>query len=413
VKILYLCHRIPYPPNKGEKIRAFHQIRAMAERHEVDVFTLADDPKDLSHKEALGKHCASVTVIPISARWRRVAAIPYLLSGRALSLPCFYSRELAKAVRRQARERSYDRIFLYCSVMGQYLDELPAETPVVADFVDVDSDKWTQYAAYAKYPISAVYRREGRCLRNWERRLSEQVASVLVSTDREARLLRGIAPAARVEAVPNGVDSDYFSPAAVPRTPGPPTIVFTGDMSYFPNQNAVTWFADDVLPKIAAQIPAVRFLVVGRNPGPAVRALERREGVEITGYVPDVRTHLARATVAVAPFHIAAGIQNKILEAMSYGLPVAATPRAAQGLTEGCRSLVQTAESAQDFAATVVSLLQDRELASGLGSAGRERVVEEYSWAGSLRRMLELLEAPLRGGRLRNRALTAEAVRGS
>jgi len=406
VRILHLCHRIPYPPDKGDKIRAFHQLRAMATRHEVDVFTLADDVGDLAHREALAAYCRRLTVARVHPKLARLRALPSLLTRTPLTVPYFYSAELAAEVRKALAERSYDRIFVYCSAMAQYV-EAACSIPMVLDLVDVDSDKWTQYAAHTRFPFSVIYRREGRTLQAFERNVCEKAACVLLSTEREARLAREIAPDARVHVLPNGVDTEYFQPAtqAAPET----AVIFTGDMSYFPNEEAVVFFARRVLPLIRRSVPGVRFLIVGRNPGPRVRELEKAGDVEVTGFVPDVRTWLAKARVAVAPFTIAAGIQNKILEAMSCGLPVVATSRAAQGLSRRVANVVDRGDTAEELASRVVVLLQDPNRARSKGIDGRRLVMEDYSWDNALRRLLELVEDPVAEGfsRLKNQSSLA------
>jgi sugar transferase (PEP-CTERM/EpsH1 system associated) len=394
VRILYLCHRIPYPPDKGDKIRAFHQLKAMAARHEVDVFTLADDARDLAHRDALAAHCNRVTVAQVHPRLARLRSLPYLLTKTPLTVPYFCSSELQAEVRKAISLRSYDRIFVYCSAMAQYVQPTDG-IPMVMDLVDVDSDKWTQYAAYTKFPFSAVYRREGRTLLAYERTVCEKASCVLVSTEREAQLARRIAPAARVHVLPNGVDTEIFAPSRVVSLQTcPPSVIFTGDMRYFPNEEAVIFFARQVLPLIRREIAGVRFLIVGRNPGRKVQDLRKIEGAEITGFVPDVRDWLAKAQVAVAPFMIAAGIQNKILEAMAYGLPVVATPRAAQGLSPRVADMVHTGNTAEELASKVVVLLRDSLLAHRIGLDGRRCVTEDYSWDYALDRLLHLVEDP-------------------
>jgi sugar transferase (PEP-CTERM/EpsH1 system associated) len=392
MRVLYLCHRIPYPPNKGDKIRAFHQICGIARHHEVDVFTLADDSADVAHREALESHCHNVTVASINPKLARLRALPFLLTRAPLTVPYFYSAELASEVRKALLKRSYDRIFIYCSAMAQYVESNGA-IPTIMDLVDVDSDKWTQYAAFTKFPFSAVYRREGWTLRHYERRACEKVTCVLVSTDREAQLAREIAPAARIQALPNGVDTEHFRPT--PQVASTPSVIFTGDMSYFPNEEAAIFFARQVLPLIQQSIPEARFLIVGRNPGRRVRELGQLGGVEVTGFVPDVRTWLHKGQVAVAPFTIAAGIQNKILEAMSCGLPVVATPRAAQGLSHRVAHAVDTGDSPKELASRVGVLLRDPERARMKGVNGRCLVMEDYSWEKALGKLLELVENPM------------------
>lgn len=393
MRILYLCHRIPYPPDKGDKIRAFHQLQAIGRRHEVDLFTLADDGGDLAHQSALRQYCNRVTVGRVHPHLARIRALPYLFTAKPLTIPYFYCQELRRHVREAVAARSYDRIFVYCSAMAQYVE--PAwEIPVVTDFVDVDSDKWAQYAGFVSWPWAAVYRREGRLLREYERRICERSACVLVTTPREADLVRQISERACVYVVPNGVDLDRFQPAATVPDAAAPTIGFTGDMSYFPNIEAVRYFAQKVLPLVRRSVPGTRFLIVGRNPDRRVQALAKTDGIEVTGFVPDVRVHLARMQVAVAPFSIAAGIQNKILEAMASGIPVVCTPRAAQGLSPGTAGAVTLADGAEEMAGQIVELLRNPDLARARAIEGRKQVASEYLWDQSLGRLLQLLEKP-------------------
>jgi sugar transferase (PEP-CTERM/EpsH1 system associated) len=393
MRVLYLCHRIPYPPDKGDKIRAFHQIRAMASRHQVDLFTLMDDPADAVHQQALAQFCRKIAVSRLHPKLARLRALPSLLTSKPLTLPYFYSSELAAQVCAAVRARSYDRIFVYCSAMAQYVN--PAwQIPALLDMVDVDSDKWSQYTGFSKFPAAAIYRREACTLREYEREACVRFASILVTTEREAGLVRQICAAANVHAISNGVDTEYFSARAVRPVPGPPAVIFTGDMSYFPNEEAVVSFARNVYPLIRSSVPDLHFLIVGRNPGPAVRELRSIAGVEVTGFVPDVRAHLARARVSVAPFSIAAGIQNKILEAMAYGLPVVVTSRIAQGLSSGVARLVDVVDDAESMAAAIGRLLRNPELARRKGADGRLQVAADYNWDRSLRQVLQLLENP-------------------
>jgi sugar transferase (PEP-CTERM/EpsH1 system associated) len=277
--------------------------------------------------------------------------------------------------------------------MAQYLKGVEG-IPTVIDLVDVDSDKWTQYAGFSGFPFSAIYRREGRALQRYEREIASRSSSVVVTTEREAQLMRQISASTAVHVVPNGVDTNYFDPAAVPREATVPTVIFTGDMSYFPNQEAVIFFAREVLPLIRKSVAGTRFLIVGRNPDKKVMELRAIHGVEVTGFVPDVRTYLAKAHVAVAPFTIAAGIQNKILEAMAYGLPVVATSRTRRGLSPEVADLVAMGDSAQELSVETIALLKDAQLAGRRGAEGRLRVKAIYRWEASLHHLLQLVENP-------------------
>jgi sugar transferase (PEP-CTERM/EpsH1 system associated) len=390
MRILYLCHRVPYPPSKGDKIRAFHQIEALSAAHEVDLFTLADDPEDLQYRDALARFTKRLAIARIRPLWNRIRSFQVLGSHRPQTLPYFYSRELEREIRASLQERSYDRILVYCSSMFQYVEHVGA-IPILTDLVDVDSNKWLQYASQKSFPLSAIYCREGRCLRRYERRVCEKSSCVVVTTEQEKRLIHEICSTARVAVISNGIDTGYFDPSKVNQEPPSPTVVFCGDMSYFPNEAAVQFFAVEVFPKVRESVPEARFLIVGRNPGPVVRNLARLAGIEVTGTVPDVRPYLARAAVSVAPFSIAAGIQNKILEAMAFGLPVISSSRAARGLPAGLGPSVWTADTAAELTAAIVPLLRDPILARRQGMDNR-RLVAEYSWESALSRLIALVE---------------------
>lgn len=393
MRILFLCHRVPFPPNKGDKIRAFNQLRAMSAHHEVDLFTLADQAEDVAHADALRQYCRTVTIARIVPALARLRSVLYLATASPLTIPYFFSAELQREVRKALAARSYDRVYVYCSAMAQYVD-VPAarEIPMVVDLVDVDSDKWRQYAGYSSFPHSAIYRREAKCLENYERKVCERAAAVAVTTEREAGLVRKICPAARVHAIPNGVDCNYFKSHDL--NPDGATISFTGDMSYFPNEQAVVFFAREVLPIIRETAPEARFLIVGRQPGKNVLSLQSIEGVEVTGFVPDVRVYLARSQVSVAPFAIAAGIQNKVLEAMAYGLPVVATSRIRQSLPPAVAEMIGFGDRPEELAAKIVQLLRDPERRRSVGIEGRKRVAAEYDWEKSLDLLLALIENP-------------------
>jgi len=395
MRVLYLCHRLPYPPNKGEKIRAFHELKALSAAHEVDLFTLADEAEDLMHQATLARFCRCVTVARVAPFWARLRSLLGLGSGLPLTLPYFYSRQLDREIQIALSSRSYDRIFVYCSSMAQYVEKV-AGIPILMDLVDVDSDKWFQYAPHKTFPLANVYRREGKRLRDYEKTMCEKFTCVLVTTEREARLVREISNATHVHVIPNGVDADFFQPPEAPVESPTPTLMFMGDMSYFPNEQAAVLLALQVLPLVRQSVPQARFLIVGRNPSSEVLRLRSEEGVEVTGFVPDVRDSLARSHVLVAPFSIAAGIQNKILEAMAYGLPVVGTARAIQGLVQEVAHLVETGESPQELAAKVVGLLRDPQRARHIGMEGRKRVSFYYRWDQAMNRLLELVEDPLR-----------------
>jgi sugar transferase (PEP-CTERM/EpsH1 system associated) len=397
MRVLFLSQRVPYPPTKGDKLRAYHHLKAIASKHDVHLFTLADDPEDLAHERVLRSVCTEVTISRINPRLARLLSLRVLGSGKPLTIPYFYSANLAAKVTAALQTGSYDRVFVYCSSMAQYV--AGAQVPVLLDLVDVDSDKWQQYADHSGFPLSTIYRREAACLRDYERQICQRMSRVIVTTEREAKLVHHICDRHRVEVIHNGVDADYFQ--ICDRQPTPQrSIVFTGDMSYFPNQQAVAWFTYNVMPLIRRSLPGVRFTIVGRNPDKAVQQLATVPGIEVTGFVPDVRPYLKRAQVSIAPMFIAAGVQNKILEAMACEIPVVAMPLALQGLSAGTAALVESANTAEQFADKCLSFLLNDELTRLRGFASRRQVIADYSWNRSAERLLEHLEAPLAASRI-------------
>lgn len=401
MNILYLAHRIPYPPDKGDKIRSYHQVRYLGERHRVALVCFADDLRDLRHADTLREFCASVDVVYRSPLEARIAGLRGLVDGRAISVAAFASRALRRAA--EFRLRGADAVIAYSSVMAQYIPERSG-VPRLMDFVDVDSDKWRLYAERRRGPAAWIYAREAERLARYEERVARTWDHSLVVSVREARLLAARVPDRPWTALPNGVDLSYFAPScavtnganghgngnghgthATPgadATPGgAPSIVFTGLMNYFPNVDGVRHFCAEIFPRVRAEVPDARFVIVGRNPVRSVRALARLPGVSVTGAVPDVRPYLASASVSVAPLRVARGIQNKILEAMAMALPVVATSAAFEGVGAPKGTGGEVADSPDAFARCVVELLRDPERRRSAGESARAYVERHHRWA--------------------------------
>lgn len=416
-ELLFLCHRIPYPPNKGDKIRAFHLLSALAQRYTVHLGTFVDDPEDWNHRDRLNALCAQQCYRPLPPGRARLRSLSGLLRGQPLSFPYYRDRTLRNWVARIMRERSIDAIVVFSSAMAPYVERY-GHVRRVLDFVDVDSEKWRQYAATAGMPARWIYAREGRKLLAAERALAASFDASIFVSDAETELFQARAPecADRVSAVPNGVDSAYFDPAQHYADPyggeGQRTLVFTGAMDYRANIDAVRWFAHEVLPLIRQSQPDVSFFIVGTRPAREVVALAQLPGVEVTGAVADVRPYLAHAALAVAPLRIARGLQNKVLEALSMGKPVVLTPEAAAGLTPLSPEFAAIASQPQALAGHVMRFLNAGG-ASGHPDMARAYVLEHYAWSRQLRRFLALVadERPdeNRSGAARQLAIAGEA----
>ncbi len=390
LRILYVCHRIPYPPDKGDRIRAYHQIRALAERHRLHLLTLCEGPPP--RLAALEEVCEKVEVFPVS----RAGGYARMAAGAArpapLTLSFFSSRELTLRVAALARSGAYDAVVAFSSSMGPYAARL-APVPLILDMVDVDSAKWEQYARFAPLPLRAVYRLEAKRLRAYEAELARTAARVVLATGAERDLLAAFAPEARAVAIPNGVDLEFFSPLPLPKAKHP-TLVFTGQMDYFANVDGIVHFADAVLPRLQARFPELELLVVGRAPHRRVRALTERPGIHVTGAVGDVRPFLARAWAFVAPLRIAQGVQNKVLEALASKLPVVASGRVFAGLAEGGFRDGEDLLVAEDDAAFVerlAGLLADPAARERLAENGHRRLAAVYRWPASVARFEDLL----------------------
>ena len=394
--LLFLAHRIPYPPNKGDKIRSWHFLRHLAGRWRIRLGAFVDDPADRRHETVLTDLCAECCLIDLDPRWARLRSLRGLASGAPLTVPYYSDGRLTEWVRGQARRA--DAVFVFSSSMIPYarLAAGPSARTVI-DFVDVDSEKWRSYGEARPGPLGWVWRREARRLSALERASAAWAdASVFVSAA-EAALFRRLAPeaASRVHAIPNGVDCHYFAPD--PDLPDPyghagPALVFTGAMDYWPNVDAVAFFARSVLPLVRQRHPDARFWIVGGNPAPEVAALGHLDGVVVTGRVPDVRPYLAHAAMAVAPLRVARGIQNKVLEAMAMARPVVVTPQALEGIAAQPDCHVRVGTDAATLADQVAQVLADSSTAA-MGNAARRFVQEHHDWAASLDQLDALLEA--------------------
>ncbi len=391
--LLFLAHRIPFPPNKGDKIRSFHLLRHLSTRYAIHLGAFVDDSDDWQYQDALNPYCASIKLLPLNPRRAKLDSLCGLFSGEALTLPYYRNTELQHWAAGLADTGTVSRGLAFSSAMAQFMPQNIERR--VLDMVDVDSDKWTQYAQTQRWPLSWVYGREGRRLAEWEARVAEHFDATLLVSPAEAALLQQRVPHAqhKITAFENGVDAEYFSPEREYPNPYAQTdqnIVFTGAMDYWPNCDAVTWFAEQLLPRVREVIPAAQFTIVGSRPSKAVLALACHPGVVVTGGVPDVRPYLAHAACAVAPLRIARGVQNKVLEAMAMARPVIATAQAAEGLRAEAGRDFTLAQGEAEFARAVIDTLQHPESAA----LARECVLAHYDWARNLAVIDALFESP-------------------
>jgi sugar transferase (PEP-CTERM/EpsH1 system associated) len=391
--ILFLTHRIPYPPDKGDKIRAWNVLRHLASRHRVHLGTFIDEPEDVQYVARLEEVCASVFWRPLSPRLARLRSLRCLLTGAPLTQGYFGDARFQAETDRVVALHKPSLFYIYSSAMAPYVAH-HRDARVIVDMVDVDSEKWRQYGETSHGPGRLIYAREGRTLLALERQAAKAADAVVFVSRAEAALFTRLAPesASQIHYVSNGVDSDHFSPSA--NFPNPlgdrPAIVFTGAMNYRPNVEAMSWFVGQVMPRLRAHSRAPCLWIVGSNPCRAVLALAGPD-VRVTGRVADVRPYLGHAAAVVAPLQIARGIQNKVLEAMAMGAVVVVTPQVREGLDRCSDEELLTAATPVAFADAVSRILDGD--AGPIGARARVRVVRDYHWRASLTALDRLVDA--------------------
>jgi len=391
VNLLYLVHRLPYPPDRGDRIRSWHLLRFLAEHARVDVACLADEPVTDEQRRALAAVCRRVAIVPLDRRVRWFHAARSLARGRSATEGLFHSRQLVRTLTDWASETRYNRVVAFCSSMAPYLD-LPALSGVAkfCDLVDVDSQKWFDYAATARGLKRRLFALEGRRVRKLEMNLAHQTEALLVVSQPEAGLLHRFCPMANVHAIANGVDLDYFhNPKS--KIQNPKSLVFVGALDYRANIDGVTWFCRQVLPRVRARYPQAVVSLVGRNPLSAVRELASLPGVELVGQVPDIRPFVVAATVAIAPLRVARGIQNKVLEGAALGKPVISSSAALEGFDLVPGEHVLRADTPDEWLAAISLLFDDPAERDRLAAAGQAFVEEHHTWSARLAPLADLL----------------------
>lgn len=391
--LLYVVHRVPYPVDKGDRIRAFHLLRYLSRQANVHLACLADEPVSPESLSVLQRYCHRLAVVPLGpARWMR--AMVSLIRGRTVSEGVFQAPALADTIREWARSTTFDASIASSSAVSPYLRLAELQSvPAIVDLVDVDSQKWLDYASAGSGWYSWLYRTEGRRLRALEQPMPAWAHAVTLVSEAEAAIYRRFCSSGHVRAIVNGVDLDYFQPRQVNEEPA---CVFVGALDYRPNVDAVRWFAETVWPTIHRRIDGSKLWLVGRRPVAAVRELARQAGIEVIGPVADVRPWMAQAAAVVAPLRIARGLQNKVLEALAMGKAVVASPPALAALRVRPGKHCLRAASAAAWIKGVTRLIRNEHLRGRLGCAGRRYVEEHHHWDRCLEPLGELLGFPKR-----------------
>ena len=399
--LLMIVHRIPYPPDKGDKIRSFHELVYFKEKGwKIHLCTFMDDPEDRQHISSLKKYCETLAVFNLPAFRQKLSMARAFLQKKPLSVGAFYHFKAQKYVDNILANYPVQAFFCFCAPMAEYLFcskfkplekadkslSRAASQTFFMDFVDVDSEKWALYAQNNTGAKSWIYNLENKLLSKYEQKVAIYFDGVSVVSRSEAELLSKMnGQLAKVYAFGNGVDLNYFKPQ---QSLGKSTehsktckLVFCGQMDYYPNIDAMLWFAEEVLPKLKAHLPALQLTIVGSRPTRDIQKMAQDHEIQVTGRVKDVRPYLNQAHISIAPIRIARGVQNKVLEAMAMAKPVVATEQAFEGIdAKANQDLLVTQAEPETFAQAISELFKDPLQASRMAVSARQRIEKHYSW---------------------------------
>jgi sugar transferase (PEP-CTERM/EpsH1 system associated) len=396
--LLFLCHRIPFPPNKGDKIRSFNILKKLSEQYEIHLGCFIDDPFDKQYVSGLQKYCASIFHLDQHKTLSKIKGLTGFLTNKPITLPYYFDKRMQQWTHRVIAQHKISKVFVYSSSMAQYVQGENAHAAQfssldrIIDFVDIDSDKWRQYAMKKTGLANWFFNREYRLLAQVENDICVEFDHSLFVSPDEAQLFserQALAQKSKVHGLLNGVDIDFFDPkkqfeqeALVPNLP---FITFTGAMDYWANVDAVLWFTDNVWPLILAKNPEAIFCIVGGNPSSDVTALAKQQGVIVTGRVHDVRPFINQAECVVAPLQIARGIQNKVLEAMSLNKAIVVTPMAMEGINAKANEAIVITDNIEEYAHACLTFLTKKEAKK---VTSREWIIEQFTWPQTLEPLL-------------------------
>lgn len=405
MRILVLTHRLPYAPNRGDRLRAYHMLQGLKQRAEVELVSLVHDDEEASHVEEVRQFVTRVTTVRVPKLRNYARAAMTLLGDTPLTHGLLDAPDMAAALEQACRRQRPDVVFAYCSGMARFALQPPLNTiPLVLDFVDVDSQKWRDMAAASAPPLSWIYSREAATLGTFEARAARHAAAALVVNAREAAVAQALAPGANVRVLNNGIELGRLAPPDAPAASS--RVVFCGVMNYAPNDEGMQWFVREVWPAVRAARSDATLAIVGSDPTSALKNLCAGEpAIEVTGRVPDVREWLWGSAVGIAPLHVARGVQNKALEAIAAGLPIVITEAVAGGLPDAAAYASSVANTPAQFAHHVLALLA---LSPAERRARANRAdMSHLTWPRTLEPLWPILEHAARRGDARDSRITS------
>ena len=403
MNIAVLSHRLPFPPNKGEKIRTYNQLDHLRlEGCKVTLFCMLESQEDIDLAKQY-EHETGFTIVGVKSGFQKLAMLIGLFSGRAFSVSNFYNRALQKHFNDFAKNNPIDTIFCTSSSMAEYVfkGDLRIRNPHesrrdLVDFMDLDSDKWRQYREISSFPMSLVYLYEETMLARYESKIQQRFDECIFISSNETILFAQQLDnqAKNLKVIGNGVDLTAFRPPNSPRQHGAKKLLFSGVMDYLPNENAMLWFVENVWPKLTTKHPDVQLVIAGMNPTPSIKKLGEDKRITVTGFVDDMLVYYHEANVFVAPFQIARGVQNKILQSFACGLPVVTTPIGAEGIDchDGTDCLI--ASNPHDFVEKINILFEDKGCYENISANATKLVNDHFTWDASNRKLFELFHSP-------------------
>ncbi|MEX2214457.1 MAG: TIGR03087 family PEP-CTERM/XrtA system glycosyltransferase [Phycisphaeraceae bacterium] len=394
-RVLFLTHRVPFPPDRGDRIRAYHMLKYLSQRFDVSLACASDEPVTEGQMHILEGLADRVAIQPISPRWGKIRGLLSLATGGAITPAYFYRKPLSRTIRNWHAVQPFDAVLTYCTGMINYARDVIRSSPAghkprhVIDLVDVDSAKWNEYARHARAPMKWLYATEAKRIAAIESGQRDHFDSIAVVSDAEAETYRReVGEHEGLTVLRHAVDTNYFKPLP---DAGSWTLVFVGVLNYKPNVEGISWFVKNVMPLLRHHLPNVKLQIVGRAPTPAVLALNDEPNVEVVGPVPDVRKYLRSASAAIAPLRIARGVQTKVLEAMASGRVAVCSPGAAEGIHAEAGKHLLIATEPQHWVDVLSQVLQDGHLRTAIATAARAQVEAIYPWEKCLAPLAELL----------------------
>ncbi len=391
--LLYLCHRIPYPPNKGDKIRSFHWLKGLSESFDIYLAAFVDDKDDWQYIEKLKAYCADYHMVQLDPALAKLKSVTALVKNQPLTLPYYFDARLQQWVEQVVNKHDIKNILVFSSSMAQYVETAQySMCNRVIDFVDMDSDKWLQYAKSKSWPMSWVYQREANRLLKYEQTIASAFDCSLFVSDAEMNLFQqkcaGVGR--QLGYVNNGVNTDYFLPQRHFHNPYDRelfNVVFTGAMDYWANVDAVRWFVEEIFQPMKMSMPRLQFHIVGSKPTKQVMELQKNKGVFVTGAVDDIRPYIYHAALVVAPMRIARGIQNKVLEAMAMAKLVITSPQGYEGLAAEIEKEIIVANHPHEWIDFLKRYGESSSSNRVVGDRARKCVVNKYSWQSSIEKL--------------------------